>query len=130
MLNDWGFPATYQVVVFVNELVTNAVVHAAGTIMLSLDLRSEAVRIVVSDNGGGIPHHSRRRPAAEGSRGLSLVSGMSADWGVRQRERGKTVWADVAEQVLCVGRPPHRAGLGCDGAQGRRAVSGGPSGCV
>jgi anti-sigma regulatory factor (Ser/Thr protein kinase) len=96
MLHDWHIPVVDDVVLVVNELVTNAVIHASGPIMLSLDRRKDAVRIVVSDNSAALPTERRRDPDALGGRGLALVAAMSTDWGVQQRDRGKTVWADVA----------------------------------
>jgi two-component sensor histidine kinase len=96
MLDNWRIPVVHDVVLVVNELVTNAVVHATGPIMLSLDRREDAVRIVVSDNSAAMPTVRRGDPDALGGRGLALVAAMSTDWGVQQRDCGKTVWADVA----------------------------------
>ncbi|MBT2527084.1 SpoIIE family protein phosphatase [Streptomyces sp. ISL-99] len=99
-------------VILVNELVTNAVVHAGTNVELVCHLEEAteddpaALVVEVSD------HHParvvRNEPggsAATGShefgRGLHLVAALSACWGVTYRTGLKTVWARIAiEGVL------------------------------
>jgi hypothetical protein len=71
-LDQWRLPSIYEVVLIVNELVTNAIIHSTGTIMLSLDLQPDAIR------------------------GLALVAALSMNWGIYERLGGKVIWADVA----------------------------------
>ena len=85
----------YEVVLIVNELVTNAVIHTDSAVMLTLDLQDAAVRIVVGDDSAALPTERDRDLDATGGRGLALVAAMSHEWGVNEREGGKTVWADV-----------------------------------
>jgi anti-sigma regulatory factor (Ser/Thr protein kinase) len=95
-LDEWRVPMAYEVLHVVNELVTNAVVHTAGPVTLALDLRGEVVRIVVADESKVLPAERAPDLASTGGRGLILVAAMSRTWGVRDRDGGKTVWADVA----------------------------------
>jgi two-component sensor histidine kinase len=99
MLNDWRIPEVYEVAVIASELVTNAILHAAGAVTLSLDLQDNAVRIVCDDdNSDVIPiRRGGLRPAEDG-RGLVLVAALALDWGVENKNGVKTVWADVAIQ--------------------------------
>jgi two-component sensor histidine kinase len=85
----------YEVVLIVNELVTNAVVHTVGSVMLTLDVKPESVRVVVSDSSDTLPRQRAQDLSAVGGRGLALVAAMSDDWGVHERDGGKVVWADV-----------------------------------
>jgi two-component sensor histidine kinase len=80
----------------VSELVTNAVVHGAEPITLSLDL-GEVITVVVADGGSGGPQVSTLDGwAAPGGRGLVLVAALVSDWGVRpDGARGKEVWATI-----------------------------------
>jgi len=95
-------PKAGAVAVVVNELVTNAVVHAGTDIRLVLEYQEgeETVMVVVHDgvppaqSGLGRGHRPQLRRATSG-RGLVLVGRLSRDWGVQAEERGKAVWAVV-----------------------------------
>ena len=79
----------------VSELVTNAILHAGTDIELNVSVRSDAVRIEVTDLGGGVP----RSGAVEGvtsGRGLPIVEALGGRWGVLQLGAGKTVWCELA----------------------------------
>jgi anti-sigma regulatory factor (Ser/Thr protein kinase) len=95
-LHQWHLSESCDVVLIVNELVTNAVIHAAGTVTLTLDLHDGVVHIMVGDEATGVPIRRDRDTSAEEGRGLALVTAMSLMWGVHERAGGKTVWADVA----------------------------------
>ncbi|MFS8200823.1 ATP-binding protein [Streptomyces sp. CWNU-52B] len=107
-LSNWGHsagePAYEDAVLLVSELATNAVRHAP---LLEREfevavttLADGSCLIEVSDES---PVQPRLRPAGEGEdrdeeseygRGLRLVDGLTATWGVWSRGRhGKTVWA-------------------------------------
>lgn len=85
----------------VSELVTNAVLHAAGspTISLDLHLTDGAVRVLVSDGSLGEPDR-RLRPdprAGETGRGIWLVDAFAECWGTETHGRdGKTVWCELS----------------------------------
>jgi anti-sigma regulatory factor (Ser/Thr protein kinase) len=85
----------------VSELVTNAVLHAAGspTISLDLHLTDGAVRVLVSDGGLGEPDR-RLRPdprRGETGRGVWLVDAFAECWGTeRHGGEGKTVWCELS----------------------------------
>lgn len=85
----------YEVLLVVNELVTNAIVHAAGTVTLALDLQDQTVRIVVADDSAILPTERAPDLGSTGGRGLILVASMSLEWGVIEQGGGKTVWADL-----------------------------------
>jgi hypothetical protein len=50
----------------------------------------------VADESNALPNERAPNPTSIGGRGLILVAAMSRTWGVRDRDGGKTVWADVA----------------------------------
>jgi anti-sigma regulatory factor (Ser/Thr protein kinase) len=79
----------------ITELVTNAVVHGRGQVVLRLQLDEGAVRGEVIDEGGGFEHEIRARgPADVGGRGLFLVDALTARWGIHE---GTThVWFELA----------------------------------
>ncbi|WP_420803129.1 SpoIIE family protein phosphatase [Streptomyces spiramyceticus] len=110
-------------VVLVNELVTNAVVHAGTNVELVCHLEEArdddpaALVLEVSD------HHParvvRNEPAGsltpgghEFGRGLHLVAALADCWGVTYRPGLKTVWARLSIE----GRPPGALPVPAEGA--------------
>ncbi|GAA5024401.1 hypothetical protein GCM10023335_57880 [Streptomyces siamensis] len=82
----------------VSELVTNAIVHAAGErVVCELHDGDDLVRIAVRDEGcaPGEPHPSPQRPEEEHGRGLLLVAAMSRAWGAQDTGPGLLVWAEL-----------------------------------
>ncbi|MFC7261621.1 ATP-binding protein [Streptomyces lutosisoli] len=82
----------------ISELVTNAIVHAAGErVLCELHDASDVVRIAVRDEGcaPGEPHPSPQRPEEEHGRGLLLVAAVSRAWGAQDTGPGLLVWAEL-----------------------------------
>jgi anti-sigma regulatory factor (Ser/Thr protein kinase) len=76
-------------VLLVSEVVTNSVRHGGlnpgDSITLSLQLRSDVVRVEVTDGGRGFRWSGPQGDPSEGaSIGLRLVEQLSERWGVRQ----------------------------------------------
>ena len=92
LLGSWRLPpdAVDDAVLIADELVRNAVVHAATTFHVSVTLRGSLLHIAVADRCTRPP---RRR--AERGRGLRIVTHTALRWGWREHETGKTVWAEV-----------------------------------
>jgi serine/threonine-protein kinase RsbW len=84
-------------VVIISELVTNAVVHSASSVIsCTLRLGGGLLYIEVTDEGAAGPELTVREAAADdvSGRGLLLVSALSKAWGVTSAvPRGLTVWA-------------------------------------
>lgn len=79
-----------------SELVTNAVRHAEGQIVLRAYVRDGYLRLEVCD--GAAEHAPLRRvahPDDERGRGMELVDTMAAEWGWQTRGEGKVVWLDL-----------------------------------
>jgi anti-sigma regulatory factor (Ser/Thr protein kinase) len=84
----------------VSELVTNAVLHAPESAMISVGLRltDDVVRVLVTD--GGLDEPGRGVPpdpgTAETGRGVWLVDAFTERWGTESHGRhGKTVWCEL-----------------------------------
>ena len=91
-------------ILLTSELVTNAVLHAAGTINVDVDLDLRAVRVEVADTSAEQPTTRDAEPEETSGRGLHLVEAMARSWGVeQQRDDGKVVWFELDV-------PPLRAG--------------------
>lgn len=102
-LTAWGHPhdgdasrAAQQVVA---ELAANAVTH--GRVpgrdfeLRLLLLAEDTLRVEVSDTRGDRRLRIVTDPAADGGRGLVIVTVLARVWGVTEREVGKTVWAEL-----------------------------------
>jgi two-component sensor histidine kinase len=82
-----------DVVLVVNELVANAMMHGGRPDSLDVSSADGHVEIAVSDRNAGEPRIGP--PHATGGRGLSIVDVLTHAWGVRRDGDRKTVWARV-----------------------------------
>ena len=79
-----------------SELVTNAVLYAAGTIDVDVDIDLRAVRVEVGDHSTEPPSPRDASPEEPSGRGLHLVEALARAWGVeQQRDDGKVVWFEL-----------------------------------
>jgi len=80
----------------VNELVTNALLHARTAARVELDLDDHRLLVLVSDGGlSGVLSRQESDPSAARGRGLMLVEAMTDAWGSERSSRGTTVWFEV-----------------------------------
>lgn len=83
----------------VSELVTNALTHGSGQIIVRVyrDERDGLPTIEVWDQGEGEPLVQPESDTLTGGRGLLTVAGIALKWGTRPiTEGGKVVWARLA----------------------------------
>jgi serine phosphatase RsbU (regulator of sigma subunit)/anti-sigma regulatory factor (Ser/Thr protein kinase) len=78
-----------------SELLTNALRHARGPIVLTVLLLDEIVSLGVSDGDQPLPRLRKVSDTDEGGRGLQLVSMLASRWGARATADGKVVWCDL-----------------------------------
>ncbi|MEU8801833.1 ATP-binding protein [Spirillospora sp. NPDC048819] len=94
-LSEWRVTDPGDVVLMVDELVTNAVVHGAGPVRLALRLDGRRLLAEVGD-ANPAPPAAPAEPAvldwSEAGRGLLLVAALAAEHGTRPDAGGKTVW--------------------------------------
>lgn len=95
-LASWGVKDEEGVIVLaLNELATNAVVHAHSPFTVRLDRTTDAVVVGVRDKSGSAPVRLVLDHSSERGRGLAMVQSVSLDSGVEDHGPGggKTVWA-------------------------------------
>lgn len=97
VLDGWGLHGAADAArLVVTELVTNAVKHARGRFRVTVTRVAGGVRIAVTDTSPYLPMPRTSDPSvATGGRGMHLVAALSATWGTRTHDGGKTVWADL-----------------------------------
>ncbi|MFJ6544461.1 ATP-binding protein [Streptomyces sp. NPDC091385] len=89
---------SYDLILIVSELVTNAVLHGRTSpgrqVEVTIAHHAGRVRVEVRDTGDGMPlRRSGATPLATSGRGLEIVDSLSEAWGVTEQVVGKTVWA-------------------------------------
>jgi anti-sigma regulatory factor (Ser/Thr protein kinase) len=90
-------------ILLTSEVVTNAVQHAAGPIILTVIRRGGDLRVEVQDATSSSPSVSRRGALAEGGRGLALLAALSSEWGTTSshpHSTGKTVWFEINDASI------------------------------
>ncbi|MEU8124989.1 ATP-binding protein [Spirillospora sp. NPDC049024] len=91
---------TDDIVLIVDELVTNAVVHGAGPVRLALRLDATRAGVRLTGEVGDADPRAPGAPAApppvldwsEAGRGLLLVASLATEFGARPAPPGKAVW--------------------------------------
>jgi anti-sigma regulatory factor (Ser/Thr protein kinase) len=88
----------WDVELLTSELVSNAVQHVGtgegeAAIGLEIDIRPHAIRVSVTDEGGGFIPMQREPDQEIGGWGLSLVETVSDRWGIQ--DRPFTVWFEI-----------------------------------
>lgn len=92
----WGLGDAYTAQLIASELVTNALLHGRGPIVMRVlrDERDGLPILEVWDGGDGLPVVQPESDTAINGRGLLMVAGLAKDWGTRPLlERGKITWA-------------------------------------
>jgi anti-sigma regulatory factor (Ser/Thr protein kinase) len=98
-LEDLDPHSSDSVRLLVSELVSNSVKHSGrpegDPILLTVDLRGDAVRAEVVDRGAGVDLPLSALPRPDTGWGLYLVDRLADDWGY-SREGPTRVWFEVS----------------------------------
>ncbi|WP_091124639.1 ATP-binding protein [Nocardioides terrae] len=81
-----------------SEVVSNAVMHGAPPLSLSVLAADGQLIVEVSDGSDDLPRFPAgdADPDAVGGRGLRIVQMLASAWGIHTTTRGKTVWFRLA----------------------------------
>lgn len=92
-LSDAPAEARQSVELMVSELATNSIRHGRTSFDVVIDWNANALRVEVTDHGGGTPRMRFPGPDEPTGRGLQIVDMLAGRWGIEQEsESGKTVW--------------------------------------
>jgi anti-sigma regulatory factor (Ser/Thr protein kinase) len=82
-LDEWDLPYLESDCLLVaSELVTNAVLHGTGPVLISVELHPRAFSVSVSDGSRSLPGGRDRGELPEGGRGLALVLAFADDFDI------------------------------------------------
>jgi anti-sigma regulatory factor (Ser/Thr protein kinase) len=109
LAGKFGLDLPGELSLVVSELVSNAVEHGRGQVVLRLQLDEGTVRGEVIDQGGGFEHEIRTRgPGDLRGRGLFLVAALTTRWGIHE---GTThVWFELVAGTDACGQARPRLG--------------------
>lgn len=85
-----------DILLVTSELVTNAIEHGSGAVLLELGHDDHGLELSVYDGSSTPPVLRAGDPVAARSRGLHLVEALATAWGTEPVAGGKCVWARFA----------------------------------
>jgi len=76
-----------------SELISNALDHGSGDIVVAVTRAPGRVRVDVRDRSAGMPQRGSRSADDERGRGMLILESLASAWGVEPlRGGGKSVW--------------------------------------
>ncbi len=97
-LRDLPAEVTGCAALLTSELVTNAVLHAATPLCVTLHILPDRIRVDVADGNPSFPSIKEYGKDAATGRGLTLFNTLASNWGVQAVEDGKIVWFELPVQ--------------------------------
>jgi anti-sigma regulatory factor (Ser/Thr protein kinase) len=94
-LRDLPAEVTGCAALLTSELVTNAVLHAATPMSVTLHTLPDRIRIDVADGNPSFPSIKEYGKEAATGRGLTLFNTLASNWGVQAVDGGKIVWFEL-----------------------------------
>ena len=94
-LRDLPAEVTGCAALLTSELVTNAVLHAATPMCVTLHILPDRIRVDVADGNPAFPSIKEYGKDAATGRGLTLFNTLASNWGVQAVEGGKIVWFEL-----------------------------------
>ncbi|RJQ70165.1 ATP-binding protein [Pseudonocardiaceae bacterium YIM PH 21723] len=82
-----------DILLVVDELVSNALTHAAGPYWIRLCWTADTARIEVRDDSPLLAR--QREPDMTGGRGMHIVTACATRWDQQRIDGGKVVWAEL-----------------------------------
>jgi anti-sigma regulatory factor (Ser/Thr protein kinase) len=96
-LEGWDYEDSDEIVpLLTSEIVSNAVLHAGGSVGLELALlNGEELRVQARDESPDTPVIRRSSPDGIGGHGLTIIESLARRWGVERHEGFKVVWFET-----------------------------------
>jgi anti-sigma regulatory factor (Ser/Thr protein kinase) len=95
MVDSWPTECAAALQLLVDELVTNAVLHARSDTELVAIVEGSFARVEVRDQSTRLPTPLHYGASSVTGRGLHLVEALAQRWGVEEIAGGKIVWFEL-----------------------------------
>jgi anti-sigma regulatory factor (Ser/Thr protein kinase) len=99
-LDAWGVPDDelgQDAALVLSELITNAVVHGAGSVRVEFRIDAEHLTLAVRDGSAVLPDRREAGPLDGNGRGLEIIEALAVRWGVDVLDDGgKRVFVELA----------------------------------
>ena len=95
LVPTWPTECSAALQLLVDELVTNAVLHARSDAELVATIDGRRARVEVHDKSTRRPTALHYGPSSVTGRGLHLVEALAQRWGVDEVSGGKVVWFEL-----------------------------------
>ncbi|MEU7871491.1 SpoIIE family protein phosphatase [Dactylosporangium sp. NPDC049140] len=98
VLTAWGERRIADdTLLLLDEVITNAIQHTVGAVLVRLELGADRLRVTVEDRSERLPNPRPAGADSENGRGLLIVASVAVDWGTSSIPAGgKEVWFEVA----------------------------------
>jgi hypothetical protein len=102
LLTAWGQQTLVDdTLLLLDEVITNAIQHTVGAVMVRLSLGPARLRVAVADRSERLPSPRPAGADSENGRGLLIVASLAAAWGTRPNPSGgKEVWFELTRLDL------------------------------
>ncbi|HEU4915074.1 MAG TPA: ATP-binding protein [Acidimicrobiia bacterium] len=82
----------------ISELVTNVILHARTSFVVSVRNHGDSIRVEVTDLSEDMPEKRSYGVLSVTGRGLHVVEAFADSWGFSPNSAGKTVWAELERE--------------------------------
>jgi anti-sigma regulatory factor (Ser/Thr protein kinase) len=93
---QWGMAPTEDAALLTSEVVSNAMIHVGGSVVLHVRRDGRRAVVEVHDDSSEPPELRDPEPDRPGGRGMHIIEALASNWGVTElHDDGKIVWFEV-----------------------------------
>lgn len=95
-IEQWGVAPIADAALLTSEVVSNAMIHGGGHVVVRVRRADDRVLVEVHDASSELPHRVPPDPNRPGGQGLRIVEALAVAWGITEiHDDGKIVWFEV-----------------------------------
>lgn len=95
-IDEWGVAPPENAALLTSEVVTNAMIHVGGSVVLHVWRNGRRAVVEVHDDSSEQPELREPEPGRAGGRGMQIIEALANSWGVIDiHDDGKIVWFEI-----------------------------------